>query len=112
MQREQLNFVCEDNEYLKGGTKEACVKARDFITHVINRGNDLSAPLSCVSANEFIESVKVLMAYAFKKEDEVPEFYKCDNDCRKVSHLLCPGECSVTSDAKKMCPFFEDEANI
>ena len=112
MQREKLEFVCKDNGYLAGGTKEACVKARDFIKNVINHGNDLCSPLSCVSANEFVESVKILTAYAFDKEDVVPEFYKCDNDCRKVSHLLCPGECSVTSDAKKMCPFFEDEANI
>lgn len=112
MQREQLNFVCKDNGYLAGGTKEACVKARDFIKNVKNHGNVLSSPLSCVSADEFIEAVKVLMASAFLKEDEVPKTYRCENDCRKVSYLLCPGECNLDKEANDMCPFYEDEGDI
>ena len=112
MQREELEFVLDHNKYIKGGTKEACVKAREFIVHKINPGNQLHAPLSCVNADEFVEAVKVLMAFAFRQEDTVPETWRCDSDCRKTSYYLCPGECNIKKDSGKVCPFFEDESLV
>ena len=73
MKREELEYILDSNHFLKGGTKEACVKAREFIENSMNPGNQLHAPLSCVKANEFVEAVKVLMAFAFKQEDTIPE---------------------------------------
>ena len=73
MERKELEFVLENNHYLKGGTKEACVKAGDFIVNSMNPGNQLHAPLSCVKADEFVEAVKTLIAFAFRQEDAIPE---------------------------------------
>lgn len=73
MERKELDFILENNHYLKGGTKEACVKAREFIVNSINPGNQLHAPLSCVKANEFVEAVKTLISFAFSQEDTIPE---------------------------------------
>jgi len=111
LSREELEFVLDWNHYLKGGTKEACVKARQFLNTVINPGNQLHSPLSCVSADEFVEAVKVLMAFAFSQEDTVPERWNCDNDCERAADYLCPGECNIDKKAKKQCPYFADEAN-
>lgn len=85
MERKELEFILEKNHYLEGGTKEACVKARDFIVNSINPGNQLQSPLSCVKADEFIEAVKVLMAFACRQEDTIPETWKCDIDCHMNS---------------------------
>lgn len=35
MKREDLDFVLKQNDYLEGGTKEACVKVRDFLLLII-----------------------------------------------------------------------------
>lgn len=36
MKQEELDFVLNQNQYLKGGTKEACVNVRDFLQHATN----------------------------------------------------------------------------
>ena len=112
MERGELEFVLESNHYLKGGTKEACVKARDYIVNSMNPGNQLHAPLSSVRADEFVEAVRVLVAFAFRQEDTIPETWKCDNDCCRSSSFLCPGECNIKNDSEKMCPYFMDEGYV
>ena len=109
MERGELEFVLESNHYLKGGTKESCVKARDYIVNSMNPGNQLHAPLSSVRADEFVEAVRVLVAFAFRQEDTIPETWKCDYHCGMTSYLLCPGECNINQKSDKMCPFFVEE---
>ena len=43
MEREELDFVLKQNHYLEGGTKEACIKAREFLRHATNPGNSFSS---------------------------------------------------------------------
>lgn len=112
MKQEELEFVLKQNEYLKGGTKEACIKARDFLFNAKNPGNQLQSPNSCVSANEFTKAVEVLMAFAFQQEDQIPERWHCDSDCQCVSYLLCFGECNISNEAEGLCPYFRDESLI
>ena len=112
MERKELEWVLESNHYLKGGTKDACVKARDFIVHSMNPGNQLHAPLSCVRADEFVEAVRVLVAFAFMKEDTIPETWECDKDCKMTSCVICPGEFNIKKDANKICPYFMDEGYL
>lgn len=112
MDRRELDFVLKQNQYLKGGTKEACVKVRDFLQHATDPGNQICSSLSCVTDDEFVESVETLMAFAFQQEDAIPEKYKCDSDCHMASDLLCPGECNISKTADKVCPFFMDESLI
>ena len=108
----ELQYVLRNGQFKKGGTKEACVKAREFIKNSMNPGNQLHAPLSCVNANEFVDAVKTLIAFAYRQEDTIPETWKCDNDCRRSSSFLCPGECNIRNDSNKMCPYFIDEGFI
>lgn len=112
MERKELDFVLAHNHYLEGGTKEACVKVRAFLNHATNPGNQIHSTLSCVTADEFMEAVETLMAFAYCQEDSVPERWKCDSDCRKTSLFLCPGECNISKTSDKMCPFFMDEGLI
>lgn len=112
MEREMLNWLLEKTEHLEGGTKEACIKAREFLHYARNSENRIYSPVSCVSAEEFIESVETLMAFAFRQSDTIPEKWKCDSDCRLASNILCPGECNISKTAYKKCPFFMDEGLI
>lgn len=112
MKREELDFVLEQNQYLEGGTKEACVKVRNFLRYATTTEDQVHAPRSCVTAEEFVESVKILMAFAFREKDTIAEQWRCDKDCQMVSYLLCPGECNLSIMADKKCPFFEDETYV
>ena len=112
MKQEELDFVLEQNHYLKGGTKEACIKARDFLLYATKQEEQIHSANSCVTVDEFIESVKTLMAFTFRKKDTIPETWLCDRNCQLVSALLCPGECNISKNAKQKCPFFIDEGLI
>ncbi len=112
MRQEELDFVLEQNEYLEGETKEACVKVKEFLNYATSSEKQIESMLSCVTAYEVVEAVKVLMAFAFLQSDTVPKHWKCDVDCRRRSAILCPGECNVSKSADNMCPFFVDEGLI
>lgn len=114
MNRDQLNFVIDHNSYLNDGTKAACVKVRDFLRRSQTEQEKYlyGNYASCVTVDEFVEAVETLMAFAFTQEDTIPERWHCDNDCHKVSHLLCPGECNIDKKSEKRCPYFMDEGHI
>ena len=82
MKRNMLEFILMSNKYFHGGIKEACVIAKEYITHKDN---------SCVSEEEFFEAVKTLIAYSFQNADD---------------------ECNVDKEALRKCPYFEDEGLI
>jgi len=65
MNRCYIENILKDGQFKRGGTKEACIKAREFLSNAMNPGNQLHAPLSCVKADEFVEAVKTLMAFAY-----------------------------------------------
>ena len=109
MERKELDFVLAHNHYLEGGTKEACVKVRDFLNHATTPGSQIHSALSCVTVDEFMEAVKTLMAFVYRQEDSIPEKWECDSDCQMTSSLLCPGECNISKTSDKICPFFMDE---
>ena len=112
MNQKELELVLKQNDYLEGGTKEACIKVRDFLHHATNPGNQIHSALSCIKADEFMEAVQILMAFAFSQEDTVPERWNCDNDCCMASNIVCPGECNIDKSSNKICPFFMDEGLI
>ena len=114
MERKELEWTLGSNHYLRGGTKEACVIAREFLSHAKNQvdGEGIHATNSCVTETEFIEAVKTIMAFTFRQEDTMPERWYCDNDCHRVSWFLCPGECNISKTSDKLCPYFMDEGLI
>lgn len=112
MTREELDFVLKQNNYLEGGTKQACVKIKNFIKDAHCTDTQINSLQSCVTIEEFIESVKILVSFAFQQEDQLGETWHCDAGCREISSLLCPGECNVDENSKTICPFFIDEGFI
>lgn len=112
MERRELDFVLKQNRFLKGGTKEACIKIRDFLRHAVKSENQIHSSDSCITADEFMEAVRTLMAFAYQQDDNIPERWRCDGDCRRVSYLFCSGECNTSDESQNLCPFFMDESLI
>lgn len=105
MDRNEFDFLMKHNNYLKGGTKEACIKARDFLCN-FNSGE------SFVDVDEYKEVVKTLIAFAFRQEDTIPERWYCHSDCHNACDIMCVGEFNLDSKSNKRCPFFMDEGLI
>lgn len=114
MERKMLDYVVKKNNYLPGGTKEACVKVREFLQNAKWDGNEVKTmDYSSVKAEEFVEAVNVLMASAFRKEDEIPETWYCNDDCSKLSgYISCPGKFNIKDESSEECPFFSDSDYI
>lgn len=110
MDKKELEFVISNNKYLVGGTKEACVKIRQVLRCIDE--TEIRVNAECVDTKEFISAIEILMSYAFRKPDEIPETWYCENDCNMVSYLLCPGECNLRDNSSKRCPFYVDESYI
>lgn len=113
MNRKELDTVLEQYRCKKGGTREASIKVRDFLRNTtLGRSNEqnLFAGRTSVTLREFIESVKILMAYASQHPDTVPNRWKCcGKECRIIELPMCPGELCISDEAEKECPFFIDE---
>lgn len=107
MQRDQLEAILSDNNYLKGGTKEACIKIKETLNNCVNPGNQLHPLLSCVGIEEFVDAVEVLVASAYQKEDEIPKTWHCNMVCVLNKGKVCPGMHSVKKDSDQLCPFFK-----
>lgn len=109
MNNSELDFVIKSNRYLEGGSKEACVIVNNLLKNVqISEG--IKSPVN-MTAKE-LEAIKLLIAASFQREDMIPERWHCDGDCKMVSYLLCPGECSTKKDSPKLCPHFLDESLV
>jgi len=128
MERDFFDYVTETLNCVKGGSKEACLKVREFIqnANLDEDGKIIVSKHSAVNGEEFLEAVRVLMAFAWqnKEQDMVPERFICDHDCSRLTQdIFCPGECQViskealnkneTSKVKaKKCPYFQDSWDI
>ena len=104
MTKEEMQFVLKYNSYLENGTKQACVKIQDFLKQIKSIESS-----SSIDNKEFLESVNILLAFTFAFKDTVPNKWHCDCDCRHSGCLLCPGEFSISKNAKKLCPFYKQE---
>lgn len=112
MTRKMLNEIISQNNYLEGGTKEACVKVREFLLHSRVTDSEVSAPHSSVNAKEFVESIQILLSAAFANDDEIPETWHCDPDCKFISAPFCRGECNTKKNAPTLCPYFTDDSLV
>jgi len=112
MTREELDFVLKQNAYLEDGTRQACIKINEVIKNAHCTDNKIELLQSCVNIDEFMEAIKILVAFAFQQEDQTVKTWYCDSGCRRIYSLLCPGECNVSKNAKTICPFFIDEGLI
>ena len=109
MTKKELNELAERNNYIPGGTKQACLVVKEFLQHATPVGNGFYSTSSAVTADEFRKAVEVLMASAFQRDDEIPERWECESDCAKRSCLMCLGEFNVDNNSLEACPYYEEE---
>lgn len=119
MNKEELDFLNKYFDCVPNGSKEACIKVREYLQHIDQIENGITVFPSCVVSNQqFLNSVRILLAYAWqnKENDCAPEFWYCDNDCSYLDgYFLCPGEFQLAAKekegknlSKKRCPYFTD----
>lgn len=119
MKKEELDYAIRCANCVPNGSKEACMKVREFLQNVKESEHGITTSHYCaVNNQEFLDAVRVLMAFAWqnKENDCVPEMWYCDSDCSNIdSCVFCPGEFQVAprdekgkSLGKKICPYFAD----
>lgn len=116
MERCELEKVLKQQAFKHGGTREACVKVHDFMINFYKwdyekkYGKDkMEFPESCVTTQEFLEALDVLVAAAFLQKDEVPKFWRCNPaECKFSDTDFCYGMFNLTLDTTdtNICPFF------
>lgn len=85
MTKDEIEFILKNNGYLKNGTKEACLKVKDYLKQIKSIESK-----SSIEFNEFIQCISTLIAFSFRAKDTIPERWYCENDCRYTSSLICP----------------------
>ena len=110
MENENIYDIIKSNGCIEGGIYEAYIKAREVISNSFVLDEDkLMYFRPRISMQEFIESVKILMAFASKHQDEYVELYDCDITCKYFKMHPCPVECIVSDNATKRCPFYQSD---
>ena len=109
MTRDELQFLLDKNHYLPGGTQEACVKILDFLKHQTDSKTQTPTSYSSVNIDEFLDSVRLLTAFASQQPDCIPKRWHCDRNCLMVTAILCSGEYGISPSSNERCPFFVDD---
>ena len=104
MTRDEIEFILENNGYLKNGTKEACIKIKAYLKQIKSIESK-----SSIEINEFIECINTLLAFCFQVKDTIPERWYCENDCRYNGCMICAGEFNTDDKSEKICPYYVPE---
>ncbi|MBR6613240.1 MAG: hypothetical protein IKK84_00550 [Clostridia bacterium] len=115
MERHELEALIREEKCIKGGTKEACIKIREVLNHQMNPGNQLHAPGSSVSIEEFLDAVEVLVGFALEHPDKKVYKYCCESDCAYAHNPNCKGRLIVGIKKRwgagtvNVCPYHVEE---
>lgn len=123
MKREYVDFTIKQLKCISGGSKEACIKVREYLQNAtIDENRIIPNEYGCISSQEFMESVRILLAYAWqnREQDIIPERWQCDSSCSNLDTCFyCQGEFQTATEnesekslSKKICPYFRDYQNI
>lgn len=108
MERNNISDIIESGQYIECGTYEAYAKAKEIILNCYDGGYKLISLSNNVTISEFLEAVKILMAFASNHPDEHIELYRCSTNCKYFKIKQCPGECLLSVKSTKRCPFCEE----
>ena len=106
MERNKIFKFIEENHFKKGGTKEACTIAYDYLHYAATIGSSIIAYESGIRNDEFLDAVKVLLAAVCNQEDTVPEGWLCENDCVYSPNENCLGLAGINKESSRTCPFY------
>lgn len=108
MDRQQLGYAIEKYAQWVGGTRESCIKIKDFIENAqITENGIQKTDATCVTTEEFLEALRILMAYSYLKYDEIPTRWHCKTDCKEKSRDICLGTFNVKDGYAIECPFYK-----
>ena len=104
MTKDEIEFIVKRNNYLKDGTKEACIKVKEFIKQTKKIESK-----SSIDYEDFLNSINTLLAFCFQAKDTIPERWYCENDCRFTSSMICKGEFNIDKKSENLCPYYKQE---
>lgn len=104
MSKDEIEYVLKKNGYIKNGTKEACVRVKDYLKNIQSIESK-----SSIDYKEFLNAINTLLAFSFRAKDTIPERWCCDNDCIYTNFLICAGEFNTDDKSEKICPYYVPE---
>ena len=104
MTKKEIEFIIKNNSYLEKGTKQACIKVRDYLKKI-----EVIESKSSIDLDEFCNCINTLLAACFQDKDKIPSKFYCENDCKYSGFLLCAGEFNIDQDSDKICPYYTPE---
>lgn len=108
MDKQQLANTIKSSASWINGTKASCIKIRDFIENAqITEKGIQTTDATCVTTEEFVEALKILMAYSYLRYDEIPIRWHCKHNCKKKSDGICKGIFNVKDGYAIECPFYK-----
>ncbi|MBQ8042783.1 MAG: hypothetical protein IJ272_01365 [Clostridia bacterium] len=112
MNKPSVNEQIKAAGCIDGGSKEAAIKVRAVLEGIeVVTETLLLLDKSGVDIEDFLQSVRKLVAYAeFKRDTSVPLFY-CEEDCAVLSYHKCRFKPFTFKEGTKICPhyFVEDK---
>ena len=120
MEREFFEFVIKNMP--KNSVKRACYIVREYSRYSkIETDSILTCEEGCaVSLHEYLEAVKVLLAYSYENSDMLTEVeqFACESDCSHNNGCVgfCNGEFSISKKSHdktlKLCKYYSDSQFI
>ena len=106
----KINEIIKASNCINGGNKEAAIKVRAVLRNIsMANENILLLGKSGLGAEEFLEAVCKLVAYAETGIDEKVELWRCETDCVRAPNPNCLYRQLTFSNGTKTCPHYIEE---
>ena len=118
MDKDYFNFIIKDMP--KNSVKRACYIVREYLKYSkkveVNDDIVLKSNEKCaVTLEEYLEAVRILLAYSYENSDALTEveLHHCECDCGQIKYNnFCKGEFSVVDEDTdktknlKLCKYY------
>lgn len=102
---DKINELIKASNCIDGGSKEAAIKVRAVLKKIIMQ-NDSVLLLDQNNAEDFLQAVRKLVAFAERRPDTyVPLFY-CEEDCAILSCHKCLIKPNLFKEGTEICPLY------
>lgn len=106
----KINKLIKDSNCIEGGSKEAAIKVKAVLETIsMANQNILLLGRSGVDVEDFLSSVRKLVAYAETRADTKVELWYCETDCLRAPNPNCPYKQFMVSNGDKVCPHYIEE---
>ena len=107
---DKINELIKASNCIEGGSKEAAIKVRTVMKNISTANeNILLLGRSGVNAEDFLQAIRKLVAYAESHADTKVELWYCETDCVRSQNPNCPYRQFMVSNGDKICPHYIEE---